>query len=104
METKGREPRKNVIYQQGIPDDEPWRTLEEIGEEVGVSKNYICQILNGALQKVATQVLWDMHGKAPDPHHVKWLSKDLEFNRAVSDVMWEDHHRAAAAQKKMTTD
>lgn len=94
MESSSRAPRSKTIYMQGIPEGEPWLTLEEMAPHLGVTKNRTCQLLNVALQKVAASVLQEMNGRKPTAEETLALSKDTEFHIKVSDILWEDHHNS----------
>lgn len=81
--------KKKVIYnrQGGRANDKGWRTLEEIGEIEGVSKNRIHQIINTALEKIASSAFIEMNGRKPNEKELERLSKDESFQLIVSEEL-----------------
>lgn len=82
-----RTPRKTHAYHSFATAENEWRSLEEVGEIIGVSKNRISQIIDGALLKVAESVLRDIHGKKPRHETIERLSKNEAFQEQLAQEL-----------------
>jgi len=79
--------RKAHKYHTYASEANEWRTLEEVGEIVGVTKNRIAHIMAHALHKVADSVLREMHGRKPTEEEVERLARDESFTLMVAEQM-----------------
>ena len=80
-------PRKKHKYHSFASTENDWRTLEEVGQIVGVTKNRIAHIVSHALHKVADSVLREMHGGKPTEEAVERLARDESFTLMVAEQM-----------------
>lgn len=81
------QPVKSRKYNSFASCNNNWKTLEEVGAIIGVSKNRISQIIDGALLKVAESVLLDIHGKKPRQEAIERLSKDEAFQSELAQEL-----------------
>ncbi len=79
--------RKAHKYHTYASEENEWRTLEEVGEIIGVSKNRIAHIVSHSLHKVADSVLREMHGRKPTEEAVAALARDESFTLMVAEQM-----------------
>lgn len=80
-------PRKKHKYHSFASSENDWRTLEEVGQIVGVTKNRIAHIMAHALDKVADSVLREMHGRKPTEEAIAALARDESFTLMVAEQM-----------------
>ena len=91
-------PRKPHIYHSFASKDNEWRSLEEVGAIIGVSKNRISQIFSGAMGKIADSVFREIRGRKPTEEELAVLLKDDSFTTCVAEVLLssgdrQDHQR-----------
>ena len=80
-------PRKKHKYHSFASSENDWRTLEEVGQIVGVTKNRIAHIVSHSLYKVADSVLREMHGRKPTEEAIAALARDESFTLMVAEQM-----------------
>lgn len=80
-------PRKKHKHHSFASEANDWRTLEEVGQIVGVTKNRIAHIIAHSLHKVADEVLQEMHGRKPTEGAVARLARDESFTIMVAEQM-----------------
>jgi hypothetical protein len=80
-------PYKHRKYTSFASGENEWRSLEEVGKIIGVTKNRISQIVDGALIKVADSVLREIHGRKPRADELERLSRDESFQTVVAEEL-----------------
>lgn len=80
-------PRKKHAYHSFATAENEWRSLEEVGAIVGVSKNRISQIFSAAMGKIADSVFREIRGRKPTEEELAILLKDDSFTTCVAEVM-----------------
>jgi hypothetical protein len=91
-------PRKPHIYHSFASKENDWRSLEEVGAIIGVSKNRISQIFSAAMGKIADSVFREIRGRKPTEEELAVLLKDDSFTTCVAETMQssaarQDHQR-----------
>ena len=80
-------PRKPHAYHSFASKDNEWRSLEEVGQIIGVSKNRVSQIFTGAMGKIADSVFREIRGRKPTEEELAVLLKNESFTTLVAEVM-----------------
>jgi hypothetical protein len=80
-------PRKKHIYHQFANEENGWRSLQEVGEMEGISKNRVSQIFSGAMEKLAASVFKDLRGRKPNEKELEAITKDESFGLLVAEVL-----------------
>ena len=80
-------PRKTHAYHSFASKENEWRSLEEVGAIIGVSKNRISQIFTGAMGKIADSVFREIRGRKPTEEELSVLLKNESFTTLVAEVM-----------------
>jgi len=87
-------PRKKHAYHSFASSENEWRSLEEVGEIIGVSKNRISQIFTGAMGKIADSVFREIRGRKPTEEELSVLLKNESFTTLVAEVMQSNGDRS----------
>jgi hypothetical protein len=80
-------PRKPHVFHSFANDENEWRSLEEVGAIIGVSKNRVSQLFTGAMRTVADSVFREIRGRKPTEEELAVLLKDDSFTTIVAEVM-----------------
>lgn len=80
-------PRKTHAYHSFATAENEWRSLEEVGQIIGVSKNRVSQLFTGAMGKIADSVFREIRGRKPTEEELSVLLKNESFTTLVAEVM-----------------
>jgi len=80
-------PRKPHVFHSFASTENEWRSLEEVGAIIGVSKNRISQLFTGAMGKIADSVFREIRGRKPTEEELTVLLKNDSFTTLVAEVM-----------------
>jgi len=80
-------PYKKKYYSSFASNANSWRSLEEVGNIEGISKNRVSMIISKAMEKIALSVLRDIRGHRPTDEELDVISKDESFQLLVAEVM-----------------
>lgn len=87
LKADGTPYNKHRQYTPSASSENEWRSLEEVGKIVGVTKNRISQIIDGAFIKVADSVLREIHKRKPRADELERLSRDESFQTVVAEEL-----------------
>ena len=80
-------PYKHRKYTSFSSSENDLRSLEEVGNLIGVSKNRASQLVDKALRKVADSVLREIHRRKPRADELERLSRDESFQTVVAEEL-----------------
>jgi sucrose-6-phosphate hydrolase SacC (GH32 family) len=79
--------RKKVKYSSHPSSDNGWRSMESVGNEIGLSKNRVSQRFTAAMEKIVRSVFLEIRNRAPTDEELDVISKDESFQLLVAEVM-----------------